>query len=132
LEKLRRDYDARQAQLADLTRRKEELQAQLRKVEGDIQAIAQGKSARATNGPQRPAPPKTKPATLPKLPHFLMDLIREAGQPMTVKQLAMEVVRRKFPTQSGNIRRLVQARVFELVRKGPCGGRGLPHDPVTP
>jgi hypothetical protein len=32
--------------------------------------------------------------------------------------LAKEVVRRKFPTQSGNIRRLVQARVFELVRKG--------------
>jgi hypothetical protein len=37
---------------------------------------------------------------------------------MTVKQLSDEVRRRKFPTASKNILRLVQTRVYEMVKKG--------------
>ena len=36
LDTLRREYEARQAELADLKRRKEELRAQLRQVEADL------------------------------------------------------------------------------------------------
>jgi len=62
LEKLRKEYVARQTQMSDLTRRKEQLQAQLRQVEEQLQRIDAG-----TTPPQPTlaATSTTKPATKP-------------------------------------------------------------------
>jgi hypothetical protein len=47
-----------------------------------------------------------------------VNLVRRAKGPLTMKQLADEVVRRKYPTTSQNIPGLIQTRVRELVAKG--------------
>ena len=125
LETLRRDYEARLARLADLKCRKEALEAQLRKLDSEIEAVNQGKTP-----PLQTAPTKTSPAKFPNaappakavrpmtLSARLVGLVREAKRPVTVKQLTDEVVRRKFPTSSKNILGLVQTRVRELVVHG--------------
>jgi hypothetical protein len=144
LEALRQEYKTRQARLADLNRRKQDLQAQLQRVEADIQATTEGRAPGRAAAPAQT--PKAKPATprphptplqakpaapLPKptrsqtLPAFLVDIVRKATGPVPVRQLAQEVVRRKFPTTSGNVRRLVATKVKELVKRGIL--RRAPH-----
>jgi len=44
-------------------------------------------------------------------------MVRRVKGPVTVKQMAEEVVRQKFPTNSKDISRLVQTRVQELIAK---------------
>jgi hypothetical protein len=120
LEALRREYEERQTRLADLTGRKEELQAQLQQVEADIQAVAEGNGVRqipSANAPQAKLS-QAKPARKQTLPALLVDVVRQAAGPITVKQLTEEVLRRKFPTTSGNIRHLVDTKVRLLVKRG--------------
>jgi predicted nucleic acid-binding Zn-ribbon protein len=52
LETLRREYETRQARLADLTRRKAKLEAQLQQVQSEIEAVDRGET-----------PPPPKPGT---------------------------------------------------------------------
>jgi hypothetical protein len=124
LERLRRDYQQRQARLADLARRREELQAQLRQVEDDIQAVTRGRAGGAAPPAARAAatPPAAKPRTpaaaRPTLTEALVGLLGEGPGPRTVKQLAEELARRRFPTASGNLPHLVKNRVADLVRRG--------------
>jgi hypothetical protein len=114
LQALRREYEARQARLADLARRKEELEGQLRQLEADIDAVARGeRPAPPTGG--TPVPPAARPQTLAGL---LVEVVRGAPGPVSVKQLADEVVRRKFPTTSQNIPELVKSRVSKMVARG--------------
>jgi hypothetical protein len=109
LEYLRRELEARQTKLADLTRRKEELTRQLQEIQLEIQGVATGE-------PMTPAP---KPAPGMRLADLIVAIVEEAGgQPVAVRQLAKEVSRRKFPTTSSNIPGMVQTRVGELVRNG--------------
>jgi hypothetical protein len=138
LQTLQREYEARQTNLADLNRRKEELKAQLRQIEADIQATAQGGSPSPAPAPKKAAKVKRtkrrrrakaramsatpvpqagapRPHTLPAL---LLEIVQKASGPVTVKQLADDVVRRKFPTTSSNISAMVETRAHELVRKG--------------
>jgi uncharacterized protein YhaN len=64
---------------------------------------------------------KTKPGApgdQPKLPHLLVTILREVGRPLTPRQLAEEAKRRGFQSSSGNFRRLVETRAYDLVRKG--------------
>ncbi len=130
LEEARRAYEAR---LADLARRREELQAQLRDVDSEIHAVT---STAAADAPAAPAPaprppapgastapsaspaPQARGAGAPTLGRFLLDLVRAAGRAITVKELAEEVARRKYPTTSGNIPDLVKNTVSKLVTKG--------------
>ena len=112
LETLRREYESRQAQLADLARRKEELQSQLQQVEAEMNAITQGSSAKAPPGPTQQA------ALLHTLPQVLVDIVGAASRPMRVKEIAGELIRRKFPTTSRDIPNLVATRVRELIQKG--------------
>jgi hypothetical protein len=122
LERLRQEYEARQARLAELARQREGLQGQLRQVEADIQAVTQGQAPRAAAtqtakvSPARPA--KLVPALSPKLADALVEVAREANRPMTARELGEQLVLRKFPTNSGNITNLVQNRLTDLVKRG--------------
>jgi hypothetical protein len=137
LEALRREYEARQARLADLTRRKQDLQAQLQRVEAEIQATTQGRTSGRALAPAKAAKAKAAPPPVPRtpvggqaaaaavksvrpqtLPAFLLDLVGRSTGPVTVRQLTQEVVRQKFPTSSGNVPKLVAIKVRELVKRG--------------
>jgi hypothetical protein len=116
LEKARQAFETR---LGELTRRKEELQDQLRTVEAEMQAV------NATVPGSSPPTPPLKPSLMPvpapaasTLPGLLVDLVRAAGRPLTVKELTASVVRAQFPTTSRNISRLVKNKVGELVKRG--------------
>jgi hypothetical protein len=116
LERLRRAYETRQAQLARLTEKKESLASRLRQVEADIQAVTGGKSMPASAA--SPFPPSTPRNGRPKLADFILEMVRAAKAPISVVQLTEEVTRRRLPTASGNIRGMVSTRVHELVKKG--------------
>jgi hypothetical protein len=124
LEALRQEYEARQNRLADLKRRREELERQLRQLDAEIQTVDQGETPpKAAGG--KAAPAKANAAAAPAkavrpntLPALLVNLVRRANGPLTMKQLADAVVHRKYPTTSQNIPGLIQTRVRELVAKG--------------
>jgi hypothetical protein len=63
------------------------------------------------------------------LPRLLIDLVSAAGQPITAKELADGVVQARFQTTSGNVLKLVQNKVSELIGKGvlrrPKGQSGV-------
>src|SRR6266536_2277092 len=87
LEEARRAYEAR---LTDLTRRKDELQAQLRAVDAEIQAVSSTVPAPAT--PPQPALLPAQAEDTRSLPSLLVDLVRAAGRPITAKELSDEVI----------------------------------------
>jgi hypothetical protein len=115
LERLRRQYENR---LTRLKRRKEELESQLREVDAEIQAVSQESTGPADELAAQTLPAKGRRGKRLKLPGLIVKLIHEAGRPLTVKELAQEVKRRRFPTKSKDIALLVQARVYEMVKKG--------------
>jgi hypothetical protein len=124
LEALRREYQARQEQLTTLTQRKHELEAQLRQVESEIDAIAhRGKqpgavtASEVTPGTSSAAMPKAKTTDV-RLPDLIVTILREAnGQPISLRRLRDEVMRRGFSTTSRNLYKLVKVRAAELVKK---------------
>ena len=118
LNRLRQEFEVRQTRLTDLARHREELQAQLRQVEADIQAVTQGQTPRpaATTVTSSDAKPAT--AISPKLADALVEVAREANRPLTARELGEQLVLRKFPTTSNNITNLVQNRLTELVKRG--------------
>ena len=126
LEKLRREYASRQQQLEKLTQRQQQLQAQLQQVEAEIAGLGQGqasptkpvtatKSAPVKTVPAAPSNGAVAPLSLPKL---LVQIVREAKRPITIKELASEVVRRHYPSTSKSLPNIVETRVAELVKKG--------------
>ncbi len=119
LESLRAAYDTR---LADLRKRKQELEETLAQVDAEIQAASQ-------EAPAAPAAPTAEPAAPPPvttrgdesrmtLPQTLVHIVTEKGRAVTVKELAQELVNRKFPTTSGDVAKMVGTRVTELIRRG--------------
>jgi hypothetical protein len=124
LDKLRREYQARQEHVAALRRRKQELQAQLKEIDAEIRAAGLGQTpptpspAPTNRATPAASPPGAPPAGRVSLPQVLVGIVREAGGPITVKELAQELVRRKYPTTSRNIVRMVNNRVSDLVQKG--------------
>jgi hypothetical protein len=68
-------------------------------------------------------PTAAQPATVSaaadkKLSQLLVDILRQANRPLTTKQLAMEVVRSKYPTKTRNVTALVKSLVNDLVKTG--------------
>jgi hypothetical protein len=116
LDRLRREYEARQAQLADLARRKEQLRGQLKQVDADIQAVKQGNPTGETVSSVAAPLPALEGQT--SLPQLLVNLVRKAQQPMTVPQLVDAVIRLEFPTTSRHVPAMIRTRVKELVKKG--------------
>jgi hypothetical protein len=117
LQRLRRELEGRQNQLASLTRRKDELQAQLLKVENQIAAVAtgSGKSRSSVAKPISRKPTSNERMTVPEL---ILTALKEVGHPLTVRQLVDEIERRGFRSGSGNFLKLVGVRIFELRKKG--------------
>jgi hypothetical protein len=127
LKSLQKEYRVRTRRLDQLNRRKRQLQAQLDQIEGRIQAL---------NGAETAPPATAKAAALPDQPRknvrrrsakkkkagslaqFLLTVLREAGKPLSNQELTEEVRRRKFPTQAGDLPKLVATRVWALVKKG--------------
>jgi hypothetical protein len=52
------------------------------------------------------------------LPALIVSLIREAGQPLTVQQLVVQVKKRGFRSTSTNFPKMLKIRVYELLKKG--------------
>src|SRR5262249_33960494 len=130
LQALRKELEARQARLASLTNRKKGLQAQLQQVEKEIAALARGVTTVAAPKPaqakatvaRRPAPGK-HPASLADL---IVVILREAGRPRPVRELAAEAKRRGVPSASRDFRQQVQNRVYDLKIKrliAPASGQ---------
>jgi hypothetical protein len=118
LKRLREDYEARRARLAELAQQRESLQAQLRQVNADIQAVRRGQPLPAAPAAEAAPATSPKPAARGALTDVLIEVVREANRPQTARLLAEELVRRRFPTTSGNITNLVQNRLSELVKRG--------------
>jgi len=110
--KLRQQYENR---LAKLKERQQRLESELREVEGQIQAASPNGSMPPAQLPKEPIASATNGMILKD---YLIALIQEAGKPLTVKELAEEVRRRKYPTKSKNISDLVQTRVYDMLKKG--------------
>ena len=123
LAQLRQELESRRSQLSELTSRKVELQAELAKVEKDIEAVGQASVLEptvSTAGAAKAGSSKVtvKPSGGVSLPAYLVQLVRQAKGPITAKTLAEEVVRNKFPTTSKNVEHMVQSRVYDLVKNG--------------
>ena len=74
------------------------------------QAIPPQKASKAAEPARRPGP-KTLSA-------LLLDLMAKAKGPRTIKELTEELHRRKFPSKSKKLSRVVETRVQELVAMG--------------
>jgi septal ring factor EnvC (AmiA/AmiB activator) len=122
LQRLRQELESRQSQFATLNKRRQVLQAELQQVERELAAVAAGKKASPL--PSK-AVPKKKPAAktpvAPKalsLPALLVVLIREAGRPLSLQELVAQVKKRGFQSTSTNFAKMVQTRVYDLLKKG--------------
>jgi hypothetical protein len=123
--KLRQAFETRQAHLTDLTRRKGELESKLQQIEAEIQGVGNGAKAApkpvpVAAAPAKPATPKpaTKSVSGLSLPQMLVKLIKQANRPLTIKELAEELVRHKFPSKTNNLSALIKSRVSELIKRG--------------
>jgi hypothetical protein len=121
LDRIRRAFDTR---LATLQRRKDNLQSDLQRVESEIEAAAaQQSSSLAVAVPAAPPTAAAEPTTLPL---FLISVVKELARPVTVAELTRELVKRKFPTKSTDLSKLIANRVHDMLRKGylarPAGG----------
>ena len=121
LEAMRQEYEARQNRLADLTRRKEELQTQLQQITAEIQSVdGSTATASAETAPTATTPsvPKASPGHPLTLANLLVALVRASKAPVTVKQLTEEVQAQKFPTTSQNLPNVVKSTIDRLVIQG--------------
>jgi hypothetical protein len=116
-----------QAQLAELTRRKDELLAQVQEIDIAIHALSRGEAAPARVRPTgRKAPPQSKSdqsGTLadkvPSTAELIVQILREAGGgPLPVRDITREFRRRGFQTSSTNFRKVIETRTIEMVKKG--------------
>jgi hypothetical protein len=88
-----------------------------------------GITAKQTEGKasSKGTPPKAKAmkgakAGRPSLPGLIVTILREAGRPLTVMQLAEGAKRRGFRSSSGDFPRMLAVRARELKRKGILQG----------
>jgi TolA-binding protein len=125
LQRLRQELEARQSQFAALNHRRQTLQAELQQVEKELAAVAAGGKA----SPLQPkAAPKKKPATKPSaapketaslsLAALLVYVIRDANRPLTLQELVAHVKKRGFQSTSTNFAKMLQTRVYDLLKKG--------------
>jgi hypothetical protein len=122
LQTLRQELEARQSELATLVNRKKDLLAQLHQVEAEMAALA-------ANLPSQAAVPEVPNATLPpisslpddsqpKLADLIVTMLRQAGKPMTSRQLQEEALRRGYRSSSRNFVKTIEVRIQDLKQKG--------------
>jgi hypothetical protein len=90
---------------------------------GNGAAAQQAKGAPRSRGTSRGGKGQSNGrAGQPTLPELMVSLLREAGRPLTVKELGQEIQRQGFQSQSSNFPRMVAVRARELKRKGILRG----------
>ncbi len=133
LEGLRREYETRQTHLAELNRQKQELKAQLQQIEEHIRATKQGgplpealtaeteESATKPRRRRRRGRRRSGGSAAPRpntLGAVILEIMQQAGGPITVKNLSEEVVRRKYSTSSQNLPAVVKNQIHHLQKRG--------------
>jgi hypothetical protein len=133
LEALRREYETRQNNLAELNRQKQELKAQLQRIEADIRATKEGGSLSAIPlaeaGDTAAVPRRRRRRGRRKgarggaprantLGAVLLEILHQAGGPRTAKKLSEEVQRRKYSTTSSNLPAMVKNQIHHLMKRG--------------
>jgi hypothetical protein len=100
------------------------LQAELQQVETELAAVAEGKKASPLSPKAVSKKKPAKPSVAPKetaslsLPALLVYLIREANRPLTLQDLVAQVKKRGFKSTSTNFAKMLQTRVYDLLKKG--------------
>jgi hypothetical protein len=118
LNALREELKSRKDHVAALMRHKEELQNQLQQVEKELAALSAG-APTATEQRKPSAPtPVTSAKDRPKLGEMIVVMLREAGKPMTARQLSEEARRRGLQSASNDPVKPFEARLQELKKKG--------------
>ena len=137
LQTLRRELEARQSRLQALSKRKQELRDQLRRIDSEMAAVTAGAKRptasslkTATAGAKRPnagspkpvkkvdaKPPASKP-TSPTLANLIIAIVQDAGRALTVQQITKAVKQRGFPTKSKALHKLVGKNAYGLATKG--------------
>ena len=124
LQALRQELESRQSELSALTSRKTELQSQLEKVEEEIATLASAvptppKQPTVQIPTARPALSPTAPvAGQPRLADLIVVVLREAGKPMTSRQVSEEAQRRGYQTTGRDPVKSVETRLIELKNRG--------------
>src|SRR4051794_20539207 len=91
VQRLRQTYETRMAKLKN---RREQLAEELQRLEAEIQAVTQDSPEPPTGAvPAEESAPSTKKGKRGKLAALIVKALQEAGQPLTVKQLADELRR---------------------------------------
>src|SRR5262249_55734920 len=115
LRTLRREFEARQNRLQALSKRKLELHDQLGRIESEIVAVTAG-AIRPTARSVGPATAK-KPASeelQPTLAGLIVEILQEAGRALTVQQITDAVRKRRFPTKSKVLHKLVGKNAYMM------------------
>jgi septal ring factor EnvC (AmiA/AmiB activator) len=125
LQTLRQELEARQNQFASLNQRRQTLQAELQQVEKELAAVAEGrktsllppKTAHTKKSAAKPSP-APKVTTSLSLPALIISLTRDANRPLTLQELVAKVKQRGFRSTSTNFAKMLQTRVYDLLKKG--------------
>ncbi len=119
LKALREELESRKDHVAALMRRKKELQNQLQQVETELAALSVGApAAPEQRKAAAPPAPKKPPKDRPKLGELIVTMLREAGKPMTARQLSEEARRRGFQPVSNDPIKPFEARLQDLKKNG--------------
>ena len=123
LQALREELQTRQSHFTELTRRKEDLQNELRQVEDEIAALAATVATPEQPAPAVPTvPPSPAPASRaegqPQLGELIVMMLGEAATPMTARQLLEESQRRGYQSSSQNPLKAIENRLQDLKSQG--------------
>jgi len=121
LRTLRREFETRQNRLQALSKQKQELHDQLGRVESEIAAVTAG--AKHPTAGSRPvtktaATKPTSEALPPTLAGLIVGILQGAGRAMTVQQITEAVRKRRFPTKSKALHKLVGKNAYMMATKG--------------
>jgi hypothetical protein len=121
LRTLRREFEARQNRLQALSKRKLELHDQLGRIESKIAAATVG-AKRPTTGLRPVTKTAAKKPTSEALPltlaGLIVEILQDARRALTVQQMTDAVRKRRFPTKSKVLHKLVGKNAYMMATKG--------------
>jgi len=118
LRTLRREFEACQNRLQTLSKRKQELRDQLGRIESEIAAVTTGMSRPFAGSPKHAVKkPTSKPAP-PTFADLIVEILQDADLALTVQQITEEVRKRRFPTKSKALHKLVGKNAYAMATKG--------------
>jgi hypothetical protein len=124
LQALREQLASQQSHLAELTRRKEQLQSELRQVEEEITALATTEARpieqAAPTAPTVPPSPAstTRAEDQSRLGDLIVTLLGESTNPLTGRQLLAEAQRRGYQSKSRDPLKAIENRLQVLKCQG--------------